>query len=207
MAGRFEVTGGVSSPWRANVRVRNVAGMSLVACTSDACRGEHSRSTIRAERRRFGVQVALAGTERLTCGDTSVLTPAGSVVVWDSSVPSSFEVPQTLTKATIMFPEALLRERLPRNGPLSDCELVPATIARANGISSRSLHALFHASGTTVAAWLKDQRLVRSRDALNANASGRGSLTEIAFRCGFRDPANFSRFRDALTNSHNGSTP
>jgi AraC-like DNA-binding protein len=63
---------------------------------------------------------------------------------------------------------------------------VPATIARANGISLRSLHSLFHASGTTLAAWLKEQRLARSRDALNANASGRETLTEIAFRCGFR---------------------
>jgi AraC family transcriptional regulator, positive regulator of tynA and feaB len=74
---------------------------------------------------------------------------------------------------------------------LHDPTLCPDTIAKAHAISVRALHALFEDSGESVAGLVRHERLARCRDDLG-RISG-GSVTEIAFRWGFRDAAHFSR--------------
>jgi len=74
---------------------------------------------------------------------------------------------------------------------LGDPRLCPDSIARAHAISVRALHALFEDSGESVGGLVRRERLARCRDDLE-RASG-GSVTEIAFRWGFRDAAHFSR--------------
>lgn len=74
---------------------------------------------------------------------------------------------------------------------LHDPTLCPDTIAKAHAISVRALHALFEDSGESVAGLVRRERLGRCFDDLR-RLSG-GSVTEIAFRWGFRDAAHFSR--------------
>jgi AraC-like DNA-binding protein len=69
--------------------------------------------------------------------------------------------------------------------------LDPEAIARAHAISVRALHALFEATGESVAGLVRRERLARCYEDLEL-ASG-GSVTEIAFRWGFSDAAHFSR--------------
>jgi AraC-like DNA-binding protein len=245
--------------------------MRLVACNSNGGSGRRTARAIRVDdERRFGIQVLLSGEEWMSCGDNAVLLTSGSVVFWDSALPSQFAVKSPLAKATIVFSEKLLRERLPRDVPLAstaieatrgvgallrahlttlvehldsfpgddealcnttidvlaaslrrgmatpltqangaqrklariqafvrahlaDSDMAPATIAAQNGISLRYLHLLFHATGTTVGAWVKEQRLQRCREDLLAAAHEADGVGEIAFRHGLVDPANFSR--------------
>ena len=65
------------------------------------------------------------------------------------------------------------------------------TIAKAHAISVRALHALFEDSGESVAALVRRERLRRCLEDLERPSGG--SVTEIAFRWGFRDAAHFSR--------------
>jgi len=83
-----------------------------------------------------------------------------------------------------------------------DSELTPEKVARANGISMRYLHSLFHHSGTSVSRWLWERRLKAAReDLLNPNLNHL-RISEIAFRRGFNDPAHFSRtFRSRFDTS------
>jgi AraC-like DNA-binding protein len=74
---------------------------------------------------------------------------------------------------------------------LQDPTLCPDTIAKAHAISVRALHALFEDSGESVAGLVRHERLLRCQEDLG-RLSG-GSVTEIAFRWGFRDAAHFSR--------------
>lgn len=75
---------------------------------------------------------------------------------------------------------------------LGDPELNVNSIAAAHWISVRSLHSIFSESGTTVARWVRQQRLERAhRDLSNATTST--TVTEIAFRWGFSDTSHFSR--------------
>jgi AraC family transcriptional activator of tynA and feaB len=74
---------------------------------------------------------------------------------------------------------------------LQDPTLCPDTIAKAHAISVRALHALFEDSGESVAGLVRRERLLRCQEDLG-RLSG-GSVTEIAFRWGFRDAAHFSR--------------
>ncbi|ACL41532.1 transcriptional regulator, AraC family [Pseudarthrobacter chlorophenolicus A6] len=100
-----------------------------------------------------------------------------------------------------MKPQALLavavREYIDAN--LSDPLLSPASIAAAHFISTRHLHNVFHESGTTVAGWIRTQRLEGAgrdlRDPLHAGLP----VGAVAARWGFLDAAHFSRtFRDAF---------
>ena len=74
---------------------------------------------------------------------------------------------------------------------LRDPELDPEAIARAHAISVRALHALFEDTGESVASLVRRERLARCYEDLGLPSGG--SVTEIAFRWGFRDAAHFSR--------------
>jgi AraC-like DNA-binding protein len=74
---------------------------------------------------------------------------------------------------------------------LQDWTMTPESIARAHAISVRVLHATFEGSGESVAALIRRERLARCRADLERPNGG--SVTEVAFRWGFTDPAHFSR--------------
>ncbi|MDE3725058.1 helix-turn-helix domain-containing protein [Nocardiopsis sp. N85] len=81
---------------------------------------------------------------------------------------------------------------------LHDPQLTPAAIATAHHISTSYLHRLFQQDGTTVATWIREQRLERARLGLTDPALAEVPIHRIAARWGFRHPAAFSRtFRDA----------
>ncbi|MFU8875155.1 helix-turn-helix domain-containing protein [Micromonospora sp. SL4-19] len=81
---------------------------------------------------------------------------------------------------------------------LGDTTLSPQLIADAHHISVRSLHRLFEAEESTVAAYIRDQRLDRCRRDLADPALRDLTIQLIAGRWGFRDKAHFSRaFRAA----------
>jgi len=76
---------------------------------------------------------------------------------------------------------------------LADAELSPADLAAAHHISLRQLHKLFHASGTTVAGWIRMRRLERcGHDLRDARWASR-PVAAIGARWGYPDPAHFSR--------------
>ena len=74
---------------------------------------------------------------------------------------------------------------------LQDPGLCPDSIARAHAISVRALHALFEDTDESVSRLVRRERLARCLEDLERPSSG--SVTEIAFRWGFRDAAHFSR--------------
>lgn len=75
---------------------------------------------------------------------------------------------------------------------LGDSRLTPLMVAEACGISLRYLHQLFEAEGTTVCAYIRNQRLLAC-DAMLRDPSCRRSMSEIAYEWGFGDQAQFSR--------------
>jgi AraC family transcriptional regulator, positive regulator of tynA and feaB len=76
---------------------------------------------------------------------------------------------------------------------LTETSLNPADIAAALGVSVRHVHRLFSRQGSTLADWIRAQRLRHCRNDL-ADPFLRGkSITEIAFFWGFNDSAHFSR--------------
>lgn len=73
----------------------------------------------------------------------------------------------------------------------ADPDLSPERLAAACGISTRYLHGLFRDLETTVAQRIRETRLIAARDALCT--SGTPPLSDIAYRFGFSDQAQFSR--------------
>ncbi|WP_158562896.1 helix-turn-helix domain-containing protein [Marinitenerispora sediminis] len=81
---------------------------------------------------------------------------------------------------------------------LHDPRLSPGSIAAAHHVSTSYLHRLFNEQNTTVAAWIRDQRLDHARRDLADPALDGTPIHRIASRWGFTHPAAFSRaFRAA----------
>ncbi len=76
---------------------------------------------------------------------------------------------------------------------LSDPGLTLAQVAGAHRISLRQLDRLFQREGTTPAAWIRDQRLMRCRRDLADPAQNGTPVHQIGGRWGFVDPVTFSR--------------
>lgn len=97
-------------------------------------------------------------------------------------------VPVTTSRGSF----ALLRQLMDHiERRLDDPELDTRGIARANGISERHLHRVFDGLGTTPAGWIRQRRLERCRREI---VDPRGaSITDIAYRWGFREPGTFSK--------------
>lgn len=88
-----------------------------------------------------------------------------------------------------------LRERLMRTmrDGLADPDLSPAAVAAQHGISVRTLHYAFAATGTTFIAELMRARLLRAREMLADPRTRDLAVVEVAARCGFADPSHFAR--------------
>jgi AraC-like DNA-binding protein len=95
--------------------------------------------------------------------------------------------PDTAHRATMLQITAFIEEHL------ADPDLAPAQIAAAHNISLRQLHKLFHASGTTVAGWIRQRRLEHCSHDLRDPGCTTRSVTAVGARWGYPDPAHFSR--------------
>ncbi|MDR6100166.1 AraC-like DNA-binding protein [Agrobacterium larrymoorei] len=75
---------------------------------------------------------------------------------------------------------------------LSDSGFSLADVAHSERISARAVQKLFHREGTTFSRYLLERRLEAARQALLLRGPGE-AIMQIAFDCGFDDPAYFSR--------------
>jgi AraC-like DNA-binding protein len=99
------------------------------------------------------------------------------------------------TEATTQRPTALLlagvKTYIERH--LGEARLGPEAIARANHISTRYLHKIFEAEGSTVSEWIRDRRLECCRRDLRDPALRHETILSIATRWGLTSSAHFSR--------------
>ncbi|GGK25542.1 AraC family transcriptional regulator [Streptomyces camponoticapitis] len=123
--------------------------------------------------------------------------------------------PETRTRALALRIQTFVRHHL------HDPGLTPRSIAAAHHISVSHLHTVFRTLGhhTTLAAWIREQRLERTRRLLADPAQHTTPVHHIAARCGFTDAAVFSRtfraafglpprdYRHHALNSDGASTP
>ena len=85
---------------------------------------------------------------------------------------------------------------------LGDPELGPLTIAAALHISTRYVHKLFEAEGTTVNAWIRSRRMERCRRDLCEPTLLSQPVSAVGARWGLSDPSRFSRlFRQTFAMS------
>jgi AraC-like DNA-binding protein len=84
---------------------------------------------------------------------------------------------------------------------LSNPELSPDLVADACGISKRYLHEIFADGNGTVSQHIREQRLIAARNMLQM--PNPGPMSDIAYRFGFSDQAQFSRLFKAMF----GQTP
>ena len=84
---------------------------------------------------------------------------------------------------------------------LSNPDLSPDLVAEACGISKRYLHEIFADGNATVSQLIREQRLIAARNLLAM--SNPGPMSDIAYRFGFSDQAQFSRLFKAMF----GQTP
>jgi AraC-like DNA-binding protein len=110
------------------------------------------------------------------------------------AVPSRGEAPTRLrTRA-----EILLNIQSFIEASLGDPDLDPERIARGCFISTRYLHKLFEAEGTSVCRWIRESRLERCRRDLLDPSLEDETILSIASRWGLPGPQHFSRlFRSA----------
>jgi AraC-like DNA-binding protein len=95
--------------------------------------------------------------------------------------------PDTAHRALMLQITAFIEEHL------GQADLAPAQIAAAHHISLRQLHKLFHASGTTVAGWIRQRRLDHCGHDLRDPRCATRSVGAVGARWGYPDPAHFSR--------------
>lgn len=75
---------------------------------------------------------------------------------------------------------------------LADPDLSLEKIAKSNGVSLRHLHYLFRLTDLSASEWILDRRLLRCHDALIRPELRALSVTEVAYRFGFRSSSHFS---------------
>jgi AraC-like DNA-binding protein len=92
----------------------------------------------------------------------------------------------TAQKARLRSVKAWIEEHL------ADPDLSLEKIAKSNGVSLRHLHYLFRLTDLSVSEWILDRRLLRCHDALIRPELRSLSVTEVAYRFGFRSSSHFS---------------
>ena len=95
--------------------------------------------------------------------------------------------PDTAHRALMLQITAFIEEHL------GEADLAPTQIAAVHHISLRQLHKLFHASGTTVAGWIRQRRLEHCGHDLRDPRCATRPVAAVGARWGYPDPAHFSR--------------
>jgi AraC-like DNA-binding protein len=158
---------------------------------------------------RFGDRaLPLARTIRGNCGAGALLSEVLGAVVANAATIGDVD----LTGMTLELLATALGLNAERTAPLpatrrpmslsdiahfidthmDDPDLSPASIAAHFNTSVRRLYRLVRESGWTPASLIWSRRLARARDLLMLNAH-RAPIIEVAFTCGFKDGAHFSR--------------
>jgi AraC-like DNA-binding protein len=75
---------------------------------------------------------------------------------------------------------------------LASHRLSPALIARQLGCSRAHLYRVFSWRGETVAHYVRELRLRHARDLLARDTRANTRIADLAYRCGFNDPAHFT---------------
>jgi AraC family transcriptional regulator, positive regulator of tynA and feaB len=116
-----------------------------------------------------------------------------------SEAVSEVEATETLSKArrAALFAFARRLISLKFNSP----DLRPEQIARALGISTRTLHRVFAEHGETVMKAIMAERVDRAAKLLAAPEARDRTVTDIAFACGFNDVSHFGRVFEARVSS------
>ncbi|MEV6395418.1 helix-turn-helix domain-containing protein [Streptomyces sp. NPDC051907] len=100
--------------------------------------------------------------------------------------------PETRQRTLLLRIRQYIQDRLP------DPELTPRSVAAAHHISVSYLHRIFEGEQTSVAAWIRHQRLESARRQLADPALRSQPVHLIATRCGFARAADLTRaFRAA----------
>lgn len=80
--------------------------------------------------------------------------------------------------------------------------LSPASIAKELAISERYLYSIFSNTGMTVAGYIMSNRLDRAAQVLRSHRFETLTVAEVAFDCGFKSAAHFSRaFKERFNES------
>lgn len=89
---------------------------------------------------------------------------------------------------------------------LSNSTLTPRSVAKANGISVRSVHTAFAAANTTFGRELRRMRLDKVRRLLEDSRYRGHTIGDIAQLCGYNDPAYLARcFKETFGRSPSAS--
>ncbi|GAA4556931.1 helix-turn-helix domain-containing protein [Pseudonocardia xishanensis] len=250
------------SSFRGTVAAQQLDDLTLLDCVTDPCSGVRGRRQLAHTGGEFAVLlITRRGRQVLTQEGRSVELGTGDAVLWDSTLPARFAIPQRLVKRSLVVPRALVAPALPgpvrldpsapatrlllayldsvdgmlpglapagvlaaRNaavelllaalhgaGPttapparvavrqemlryldrhLGDEDVGPARLARAHGLSERTVNRIFREGGESVAEYVRRQRLDRARGDLVRTTE---PLSAIAHRWGYADLAHFSR--------------
>ena len=79
------------------------------------------------------------------------------------------------------------------DSPRGEPDLMPASVARDIGVSTRTLERAFATHGETVMRRVFDERLRQTARQLRSPDCAHRSITDIAFACGFNDSSHFGR--------------
>lgn len=90
------------------------------------------------------------------------------------------------------IPQRLQKVQAYIESQLTDPNLGPENVARACGVSRRSLYTAFNALGQTPGGYILQRRLAVAAKRLS-DPSLRTTITQVAFELGFSDAAHFSR--------------
>ena len=126
---------------------------------------------------------SLEETVRIRLGDELMDVLALALDMGDKD---DFSEDATAQKARLRSVKAWIEEHL------ADPDLSLEKIAKSNGVSLRHLHYLFRLTDLSVSEWILDRRLLRCHDALIRPELRSLSVTEVAYRFGFRSSSHFS---------------
>lgn len=89
----------------------------------------------------------------------------------------------------------LLRQRISQyiRSKVEDQDLSPREIATRLGISVSYLHRVFNEHGSTVSAYIMDQRLNLAYEKLASSNGLRATIAEVAYSTGFKNPSHFCK--------------
>ena len=111
----WALDGGVARNFDARLQMGRLAGLQVVRCICDPCRGLRRVHEINVDNEAYyGLLLIYEGQEEVTCrGFANTLGP-GNLLLWDSTAPISFKLLSPIHKLTMFVKQDRMRAALPQ---------------------------------------------------------------------------------------------
>ncbi len=130
----------LKAPSQLNISSKKLDSLNLIECYCSPFSGQRKKTTQKNQGGYIGIQAIRTGKEKFKTNSKEVTLNSGSLLIWNSNIPSEFEVIESLHESTVIIPIQEINRKFHANKSCLLKTLESLEELDTNNITSKIIH-------------------------------------------------------------------